>query len=244
MMSIKKHIPNFITSLNLVCGTIAIMFLIHNQIAFASVMVFAAAIFDFFDGMAARLLHVKSEIGKQLDSLADMVSFGLVPAMILYRLLAHFTLIHQGAFWQFLPYLSILIPVFSALRLAKFNIDTRQEDAFIGIPTPATALFIASLDAPLGLYAHLAQYPFLSFAAHPLFLAGTALFFSFMMVAEVPLFSLKFKTWAFKGNQIRYTLIIISAILLAKFSVFALSLIILIYVLLSLIHNVLQIRKR
>jgi CDP-diacylglycerol--serine O-phosphatidyltransferase len=243
-MSIKKHIPNFITSLNLVCGTIAVLFLLHNQLAFASIMVFAAAVFDFFDGMAARLLRVKSEIGKQLDSLADMVSFGLVPGIILYRLLEHFTRIHSGDFWQLLPFISILIPVFSALRLAKFNIDTRQDESFIGVPTPATALFIASLDAPFGLYAHMGQYPFLGFAADPLFLAGTALFFSVMMVAEIPLFSLKFKTWAFKGNEIRYTLIMVAIGLIGVFSVAALSLIIIIYILLSLVNNVLQTRRR
>lgn len=239
-MSIKKHIPNFITSLNLVCGTIAILFLMQNQVAFASVMVFVAAVFDFFDGLAARLLHVKSEIGKQLDSLADMVSFGLVPGIILYRLLEHFTRIQSGDFWILLPFVSILIPVFSALRLAKFNIDTRQDESFIGVPTPATALFIASLDAPFGLYAHMSQFPFLGFAANPLFLGGTALFFSAMMVAEIPLFSLKFKTWAFKGNEIRYTLIILAIGLLVMFSVAALSLIIVIYILLSLINNILR----
>ncbi len=236
-MQIKKHIPNFITSLNLVSGSLAIILLMHNNTAYASVLIFVAAVFDFFDGMAARLLHVKSEIGKQLDSLADVVSFGLVPGMILYKLTSIAIIEYSGPFWQILPYVSLLVPVFSALRLAKFNIDTRQEESFLGLPTPANALLIAALDSPMGISAHLQTYPFLAFMFHPVFLASLAFVFSLLLVIEVPLFALKFKNFRFKGNEIRFILILTSVVLILFFSVASLVIIIPIYIVLSLINN-------
>ncbi len=223
-----KHIPNTITLLNLLSGCVALVLIGQGHLDYGAMLIFAAAIFDFFDGFAARLLRVSSSIGKELDSLADMVSFGLVPGMIMFELLRA-----KGneAIGSFLPYLAFAITLFAALRLAKFNVDARQAEHFIGLPTPATALFIAALplidafDTPR----------IAAFTAHPGFLWAIVIVFPLLMVSEIPLFALKFKSFAWNENKIKYTLIVLSIMLLAVFGIAGLPMIIILYLALSLI---------
>ena len=203
----KKHLPNTITCCNLICGCIATTYAITGQPAMALLFIVLGAVFDFFDGMVARLLHVSSEIGKELDSLADDVTFGVAPsAIIFYELqvldnpLSNFNL-------QFIPYLAFIVAAFSAVRLAKFNLDTRQATSFIGLPTPANALFWGSLIVGFGPV--LEQYSWFSL----LIIAGIFLS-SWVLVAEIPMFALKFKHWGFKGNEVKYLFIVFSALVL------------------------------
>ncbi|WP_114782743.1 CDP-diacylglycerol--serine O-phosphatidyltransferase [Botryobacter ruber] len=229
----KKHIPNTITCLNLFAGCLALYFAFNDKLVYAAYMVIIAAVFDFLDGMLARLLKAYSEIGKQLDSLADMVSFGVVPGTIMFSL---FTRAGTGALGvpeQVLPFAGFLITVFSALRLAKFNIDTRQTTSFIGVPTPACSMFVASL--PL----ILAQTPLLydRVILNPLVLLLITVVFSYLLVAELPLFALKFKNLSWKENAVRFIFLGLSVILLALFKFAAIPLIIVLYVVLSFIKK-------
>jgi CDP-diacylglycerol--serine O-phosphatidyltransferase len=182
--------------------------------------VWAACVFDFFDGFAARWLKVSSAIGKELDSLADMVSFGVLPALVMYRM------IQQTGAASWLPYVGLLLAVFSALRLAKFNIDTRQSDSFIGLPTPANALFITALS-----FLPEASFGVVLFNGYAL--AAVAVVFSLLLVSPWELFALKFKHFGWKGNQIRFIFVLLSAALLIGWGAVALVPIILIYLLLS-----------
>jgi CDP-diacylglycerol--serine O-phosphatidyltransferase len=234
----KKHIPNFITSLNLVCGCIGIGFLFKNNIPYAAWAIVFAALFDFLDGMFARLLHVKSEIGKELDSLADMVSFGVLPGFIMYSMLDQCVGDAEG--WKaFIPFIAFLIPVFSALRLAKFNIDKRQTDKFIGLPTPANAIFIASI--PFILYYDPEKVPAISIVlANPGFLIVLTFILAFLLVAPLPLFALKFKDFSWSKNSVKYIFIILSLILLIFLSFVAIPIILPLYIFLSLISNPLK----
>ncbi len=142
----KRHIPNFITSLNLFSGCIGIILALQYRIDYAAYFIAVSALFDFLDGMAARVLHVKSEIGKELDSLADVVSFGVLPGIIVYQLMAASPNTPEaGSVISIFSLLALIIPVLSAVRLAKFNLDTRQTTSFIGLPVPANALFLGSL---------------------------------------------------------------------------------------------------
>ena len=195
----------------------------------------AAAVFDFLDGFAARWLKAYSPMGKELDSLADMVSFGVAPASIMYILMFHTADLYTFTYIVASP--AYLIAVFSALRLAKFNIDTRQTDSFIGLPTPANALFICSLVFAGSDY----QFPMLD---NLFVLLAITVVFSYLLVAELPLFSLKFKSFDWKSNKIRYIFVIISAIILLILQWSGLSLVILLYILLSVISNVLYNKKR
>ena len=242
----KKHIPNLFTSLNLLCGSLAILFVVSGDLVIASLLVIIGMFFDFFDGLAARLLHVQSEIGKQLDSLADMVSFGLVPGLVMFQLLnkaiapqaletgfENIEIIKGLASgMSFIPFIGMLIIIASAFRLAKFNIDIRQTDTFIGLPTPANTLLIISL--PL-----IFEFQYTAFIESIIFnqwfLIGLTIISSFLLNAELSLFALKFKTWDFSANKIRYVFLAISilAILLLKF--IAIPIIILLYILISLI---------
>jgi CDP-diacylglycerol--serine O-phosphatidyltransferase len=208
----------------------------RNHLEWAAYLVFIAAVFDLFDGMAARMLKVSSPIGKELDSLADVVSFGFVPGAILFKLLqvnvasiSDNDMLMRGI--QFVPF---IVTIFSALRLAKFNLDTRQSDSFIGVPTPANTLLIVSL--PLILEND--SFGLTNFILNPYFLLGTSLVMSYLLVAELPLIALKFKNFKWKDNSYQFLLIIASAILLATLKFVALPLIIFLYVLLSLIKNV------
>ncbi len=225
----KKHIPNIITCLNLVSGCISIVMALRGHIEIAALLIILAAVFDFFDGFAARLLNAKSKIGVDLDSLADLVSFGVAPAMILlmWAETCFFNLAPgmQLPIIKLLSYIVFLVPALSAIRLAKFNHDVRQTENFIGLATPANALFLG----------------FLQFAAEKLPILNnywvvlvTAIVFSLLLVSNIPMFSLKFKTFKFKENLPRYILLIIGAILLVAFQLGAFPVIILMYILISL----------
>ena len=207
----------------------------RNHLEWAAYLVFIAAVFDLFDGMAARMLKVSSPIGKELDSLADVVSFGFVPGAILFKLLqvnissiSDNEMLVRGI--QFVPF---VITLFSALRLAKFNLDTRQSDSFIGVPTPANTLLIVSL--PLILAND--HFGLNSFILNPYFIIGLSILMSYLLVVELPLIALKFKNFSWKDNSYQFILIIASALLLALLKFTALPLIIFLYVLLSIIKK-------
>lgn len=238
-MAIKNHIPNFITLLNLLSGCIAIVFIFKNQLAIASYLIGLAAIFDFLDGFFARLLKAQSPIGKDLDSLADVISFGLVPGLILFKLLEYSSgiSVNSGIITS-VPYIAFLIPMFSALRLAKFNNDERQSDVFIGLPTPANALLIASFPLILIQQSTLVGLDitgFQSFFLSTPFLLAITILLSYLLVAQIYLLSLKFKNFTWKDNKIRYIFLGSSCLLLLLFYYLAIPIIIILYVLLSLI---------
>ena len=230
----KKHIPNFITLLNLFSGCIAIAAAFEGNLILASWLVGLAAIFDFLDGMAARLLHVKSAIGKELDSLADMVSFGLLPGVIVFQLLN----LNPALQSIYIPYIAFLIPIFSALRLAKFNTDTRQEEMFYGLPTPANAILIASFPLILdqNMFVFGLDFGFInSILINQWFLVSLSVLLSWLLVAEIPLMSLKFKSLSWVDNRGRYILLLLSLILLIIFQFAGIPIIISLYILISLI---------
>ena len=184
----KKHIPNFLTCGNLFCGCVGIVSVFQNDLVFAAYMIGLAALLDFADGFLARIMNAYSLIGKELDSLADCVTFGVLPSMMLYKLLQK-SLMGDGfaiELFVVLPYLAFLIAVFSALRLAKFNIDTRQSESFIGVPTPANGLLVASLPLILGQHPGWSQY-----IQNPYVIVGYILVMSYLLVCELPLFALK-----------------------------------------------------
>lgn len=229
----KNHIPNAITCLNLFCGCLALYFAFNFQLEYAAYLIGIAAIFDFLDGMLARVLQAYSEIGKQLDSLADMVSFGAVPGAIMFALLSKTEASVLGIPADVLPFFGFLITIFSALRLAKFNIDTRQSDSFIGVPTPACSMFIGSLPLILASSGHLYD----SVILNPYFLLMVTVLFSYLLVAELPLFALKFKNLTWKDNATRFIFLGISVILLALVKFAAIPLIIVLYILLSIVKK-------
>lgn len=233
---IKKHIPNIITLGNLICGCFALIYCCKGELVTASIFIGAGAIFDFLDGMVARLLKVSSEIGKQLDSLADMVSFGVVPGFIVYQLFLKAGIpefdIQNNASW--ISFSAFLIPAFSALRLAKFNLDTRQSQSFIGLPTPANTLFIASF--PLILSYGDAPWA-MDWILSPVFLMSISAIMSYLLVAELPLFALKFKNLGWTDNKIRFVFLATSLGLIITFKVVAIPFIIFLYVLLSIIDR-------
>lgn len=197
-MNIKKHIPNTITCCNLVSGCIATSYAFGGSPKMALLWIIIGAVFDFFDGMSARLLHVSSPIGKELDSLADDVTFGVAPATIVFSELA--VLEYPGflqPFCQYIPYLAFLIAAFSALRLAKFNLDERQTTSFIGMPTPANALFWGSLVV-------LNPFWLEGYSWSWLVILALVVITSLLLVCELPMFALKFKQWSFKENEVKY----------------------------------------
>ncbi|MFD0749980.1 CDP-alcohol phosphatidyltransferase family protein [Mucilaginibacter calamicampi] len=226
---VRKHIPNFITCANLFSGCVGIVFAFQGELIYAAYALFLAAIFDFFDGFASRVLKSFSGIGKDLDSLADMVSFGVLPSVILYQLFLQAPQIDKVS--TYLNFSAFLIPVFSALRLAKFNTDTRQAEIFIGLPTPANAILIASF--PLILQ----QYPSLSkYILNPYGLTVFIIVMCALLVMEMPLMSLKFKNRDFNRNIYRYLLLLFSAILILFFKFVAVPVVIFIYITLSIIQ--------
>ncbi|MHC2992919.1 CDP-diacylglycerol O-phosphatidyltransferase [Pontibacter sp. HJ8] len=229
----KTYIPNAITCLNLLCGCLALYFAFNERLEYAAYLVGIAAIFDFLDGMLARVLRAYSEIGKQLDSLADMVSFGVVPGAIMFGLLSQAEATIPGIPADVLPFFGFLITIFSALRLAKFNIDTRQAESFIGVPTPACSMFIASLPLILATSGYLYD----DFLLNPYFLLIVTVVFSYLLVAELPLFALKFKNLTWKDNATRFIFLGISVILLALVKFAAIPLIIVLYILLSIVKK-------
>ena len=195
--AIIRNIPNTITSCNLFCGCIASYWAFQGNYKLALSFIILGAVFDFFDGMTARLLHVSSPIGKELDSLADDVTFGLAPAAIVFSL---FKEVHYPAFLapiaDIMPYAAFLIAVFSALRLAKFNLDERQTSSFIGMPTPANALFWGSLT--VGAHDFLTSTSF-----NAIYLLILVIIMSLLLVAELPMFSLKFKNLSWQQNKLK-----------------------------------------
>lgn len=226
----KKHIPNLITSLNVICGALAIIMIMNERIMLACYLILLAMIFDFLDGMVARLLHVKSDIGKELDSLADMVSFGLVPALLAHVLIKNLC-VGEWNMWDYLlVYLPLIMPAFSAYRLAKFNLDTRQTLSFIGMPTPANALFWLSL-------VFTASYTpdfYISVWGHPWLLGVFVVLFSVLLIVELPMFSLKITDFSWKTNKVRYLYLGALVLLLAFFRLKAVSFAIPLYILFSL----------
>ena len=222
---LSRHIPNALTCANLLCGCVGIIEVFHSNILLSCGLIVLAAVFDFLDGFLARLLKVTSTIGKELDSLADVVTFGVLPAFIVYQLLLQSIPDLSGiatAYW------ALAIAVFSALRLAKFNTDPRQHESFIGVPTPANALLIASL--PLIVRFHPEWEPYIVNTTH--LLLFTALM-SYLLVAELPLFAFKFKAFGFKGNEVKYIFLGVSLVALALLDVRAVPLIVALYVLFS-----------
>lgn len=217
-----RHIPNALTSGNLLCGCAGIICAFTNPDIPTAWFVWAACVFDFLDGFSARILKVASPIGKELDSLADVVSFGVLPGICMRNYL-----VNAGAGqWA---WLGLSLTVFAALRLAKFNIDTKQSDSFIGVPTPAHALFICGIPSlaqllPAG---WVGQIP----------LMGITILFSWLMVAPVPLFALKFKNFKWSANKIRFTFLLISVLLLLFFKAGGVPLSILVYILISLVFK-------
>ena len=229
-MNIRKHIPNTITCMSLVSGCIATVVALQGNLLWAAIWIIIAAVFDFLDGFAARLLKAYSPMGKELDSLSDMVSFGVAPGMIVFWMLSQASL-SLGEIGRYIPYLAFVIPAFSGLRLAKFNIDERQTTSFNGMPVPANALFWASAGYSL---APLAQ-------ANPvLFIVVTlvvALATSLLLVSEIPMFSLKIKSVAWKGNERRYILVGCAVLFVALFGMLGIAGTILLYLLLSIFNK-------
>lgn len=228
----KAFVPNFITLLNLLSGGIAVIFAVKGDLSTAALFVFFGIFFDFFDGFLARKLNVSSEMGLQLDSLADLVTSGLVPALVLVNLIELSILPSQDANY-FLPYLGLLVLLCSAYRLAKFNISTEQPHFFIGLPTPANALLIMSLPLILD-YQNSDSYNAL--ILNPFFLVVVTLLSSFLLNAPVRLIALKFKTWNFSENASKYILFIFSLAALIFFKFAGIPLIIIFYIILSLVN--------
>jgi len=231
-LKIVKHIPNAITCGNLVCGCLAIISIFEGDLPMAAYLVGMALVLDFFDGFAARLLKVSSPIGKDLDSLADMVTFGVVPGLMTYKLLAM-----SAADTPWLKYTALIIPVFSCIRLAKFNNDVRQSDSFIGLPTPANAMVICSIplivtgDSALSIL-------YINWLEQPYFLITMFVVLSLLLVSEIPLLALKFKDFKLAGNGIRYLFLGVSLLLILTLKVMAIPLIIVFYILLSIVNNI------
>lgn len=244
----KKWIPNIITLFNLLMGCVGALYAFNEDLLTAGFFVGLGIFFDFFDGMAARLLKVSSDLGTQLDSLADMVTSGLVPGIAMYVLIYNAVgldvyddqlrfvsdLDKQWIWSHALPFFGFLITLGSCYRLAKFNIDTRQTDSFIGLPTPANAILILSIGVIIqGGEAG----AWIEYVNNPYFLIALTVLSCYLLNAELPLFALKFKNFGFKGNEIRWVFIALCIALLIALKIYAVPLIILIYVLMSLINN-------
>ncbi len=240
----KKHLPNLLTLLNLLSGTIAVILAVEGNLIGAGLFVILGIFFDFFDGFVARILKVEGELGKQLDSLADMVTSGVVPGIVLFQLirfsmsdwqsdsLLPSTLFEEG--YSYMPFIGLLITLAASYRLAKFNIDERQQTSFVGVPTPAIALLILSL--PLILNYSLNEFA-IELIQNKWFLIAVAVFGSYLMNANISLFSLKFKEYSFKHNKIKYLFMVLSILLLSWLQFVALPIIIVLYVVLSVVEN-------
>ena len=239
MNAIKRNIPNIITLANLTCGLLSIIFAFQGNLKLAALCIFAGAFFDFFDGLAARLLKVSGELGKQLDSMADMVTFGVAPGMILFHFMYYLNhdIIFRIATTDSLFFpelLALLIPIFSAYRLANFNIDTRQTTSFIGLPTPALAIFIAAL-------------PLIDSNQFPMFinlqvLTIISVILPLLLVVNLPLFSLKYsknENLNTRLNIFRIILILSTVVLFSVFQFAAIPFIVILYLILSLLNNIL-----
>jgi len=247
-MRIKNQLPNIITLLNLFCGCIAVIFAVQGHLEATAIFVILGIGFDFFDGLAARLLNAQSALGLQLDSLADMVTSGLAPGIVMYQLLTqvfgkpfytvsdswsseHVFSSFDGAY---ISLFGLLLTLASGYRLANFNVDTRQANSFIGLPTPANALLIISL--PL-IVKYQSQVWFLELIGSKWFLLMLTALSCYLLNAQIPLFSLKFKTWGFKENKIRYVFLILAILLIVLLKFLAIPCVILVYVLMSIMFR-------
>ncbi|KLT71026.1 CDP-alcohol phosphatidyltransferase family protein [Flavobacterium sp. ABG] len=231
-MNIKKHIPNLITLINLFCGCVAVVYVSEANYLMAFYMVCLGIFFDFFDGFFARLFKVSSPLGLQLDSLADMVTSGVVPGYVMFTLFTNSA--HDLGTNAFIPFLGFIVTLGSCYRLANFNIDTRQTDSFIGLPTPANALFILSLPLVLKFSDSLIVLEILT---NQWVLLVIALCSAYIMNAEIPLFSLKVKKMSLKENALQIVFLSICLVLLFLLQYSAIPVIILFYVLLSVVNN-------
>lgn len=228
--AVYTQIPNFLTALNLLSGCVGIVMVFEDKGIYATYMIWLAALFDFFDGLVARLLKAYSKIGLQFDSLADVISFGLLPSCIMYGILED-QLSPATSGWA---YLAFLVAVFSALRLAKFNIDTRQSDTFYGIPTPANALLYSAL--PL-IIAGNGNFTYFEMFQFPIFLVLFIIITSWLLVSEIRMLNLKFKSLHWFPNRFRFIFMILALVLIFFLNVNAIPLIFAIYILLSLLSN-------
>jgi CDP-diacylglycerol---serine O-phosphatidyltransferase len=275
---IKRNIPNALTCANLVCGVVGIIFLFSNHEHWAAYCIFIAGVFDFLDGFVARMLKVTSPIGKDLDSLADCVTFGILPSLILYKMLQMSTFAFfpkDDMLNTYLPFVAILIALFSVIRLAKFNNDTRQGDSFIGVPTPANGFCVAGLlllvdqqyfemylkmnSASAVVPESFMNNPFISAIKdtflgqvssfempiyyHPFAIVGYCVLMAFLLISPLPLFALKFKSMAFKGNEIQYSFLLICLILFIFLQFKSIPIIIFTYILMSLVIHIFTKRK-
>ncbi len=261
----KKHIPNIITLGNLTCGLLAIMFAFSPTPWYAAYFIFGGLFLDFFDGFFARILKVDGELGKQLDSLADMVTFGVAPGILMFKVIEdliflnfttfvespfvpEYTLEYSKTFFEapgifmFLPYIGFIIAVLSAVRLAKFNIATNQSDQFIGLPTPANAIFFASISLIIHFKEVTFDFPGMEYFVSIPSIVGFIIVFSLLLNANIPLIALKFKSFGWKGNEARFIflgvalLVIIASMLISNIFV-SIPIIILLYLIISIINN-------
>lgn len=234
-VKIRQVIPSFITSLNLISGSLAVIFAFGGDIETASLLVILASVFDFFDGFAARLLKAVSEFGKQLDSLADLISFGFAPTAIFYNLFLIKN--HDAKIWAFS---ALLLVVFAALRLAKFNIDSEQKNEFKGLPTPAMALFIISIS--YFCFSH--SGPIVEFLLSPYSFVSISLVLSLLMVSNIKLMSFKVNSFRLKDIGWQLILILAGIVLLIIFKVLGIGLTIILYIALSFLKQILTIKKQ
>jgi len=254
------NLPNLLTAGNLISGIIAILLALSGRLDLAPFAILLGLFFDFLDGFAARLLKVSSPLGKQLDSLADMVTFGVAPGVIMMcvflvdiddlAIMTHMynhqvvsiwvnaTIVGSGS--NYFPLVALIFPIFSLFRLAKFNIDNRQSDSFIGLPTPAATIALMTFPLALGyaLPAGVDQYSVYHWIFNPWVMSISVLLISVLMIVEFPLFALKFKHFKLKGNEMRYSFLLISLGLILVFKVWSLALIVFLYLILSLIENI------
>jgi CDP-diacylglycerol--serine O-phosphatidyltransferase len=236
---ITRHIPNFVTILNLLSGSVSIVFAFEGNLILSAWFIAISAIFDFLDGLLARLLNARSEVGLQLDSLADVISFGLAPAMLVYQMMQTSFNVPFAYFsgQNLIAFSAFLIAAFSALRLAKFNVDDSQQDSFLGLPTPADALFFASLPVVLFQAEKDGAEIIVGLLKNYWVLLAATVVFSTLMVSKVRLFSLKLKSLSFQGNQIRYIFAGLVVVMILVLKLYALPLVVILYILLSLADN-------
>lgn len=227
----KQYIPNTITLLNLFCGCCATVAILYDQVELCLILLLAGILADYLDGAVARMLNVKSMMGKELDSLADMVTFGLLPGAILYYLLNQNEVAEVSRLqliWQYSP--AFIITLFSALRLAKFNIDTRQTEHFLGLPTPSSTIFVAGI---LAIF-HYNSLSLQELVIHPGFVFPLAAILSWLLVSDIPMFNLKLSSFQWTGNEVKFIFAGIALLLLIILGVAAPALIILLYILFNL----------
>ena len=222
MTRLSSYIPNIITCCNLTAGSLAVIMALRGTFEQAAIFILIAAVCDFLDGLSARLLHAYSDMGKELDSLSDLISFGLAPGLMVYALLNDYLLLPYGNL-EYLAYIALLIPVAGGIRLAKFNIDDRQTSSFIGLPIPANALFWIGV-----CFADTRDW-------HPVIILALIVLFSYLMVSNLPMFSLKASNLSWSNNKLRYILVITSLGLVIWLGLTGLAGAIIAYILLSLI---------